>query len=98
MDLPKILAKTIFLLEPQIIPAPVSLVGFQELLLWTATAVLIVVSGWLIFTLVRLKSRTPANPVDRSSTFLDTIWTLIPVAILILIIWLTIQAVFWRGV
>ena len=97
MDFSKILAKTIPVLEPSSIPAPVSLVGFQELLLWTATTVLIVVAGLLIFALTRLRTRPSANSVDRSSTFLDTIWTLIPVAILILLIWLTFQAVFWRG-
>ena len=97
MDLSNILAKTTFGLEPPSFPASVSLVSFQELLLWVVAAVLIVVSGLLIFTLLRLRTRTSTESADRSTTVLDTIWTLVPVAILILLIWLTIQAVFWRG-
>ena len=97
MDLSNILAKTTFVLEPPAIPASMSIINFQGLLLWVAATVLIVVSGLLIFALFRLRARTSADSVDRSTTVLDTIWTLVPVAILILLIWLTVQAVFWRG-
>lgn len=97
MDLSNILAKTTFVLEKPFIPFSVSSVSFQELLLWVATPILILVAGLLIYALLRLKTRTSADTVDRSSVLMDTIWTLIPVAILILLILLTFQAVFRRG-
>jgi len=72
MDSSDILARTTFVLEP-LLPTPASLVGFQEILLWAATTVLILVAGLLIFTLLRLKARTSASSVDRSSPLMDAI-------------------------
>ena len=98
MELFDILAKTTLMLEQPFFAAPGFVFTFQELLLWVATTVLVLVAGLLIFALLRLRIRTSADSVDQSNILLDTVWSLIPVAILILLILLTFQAVFWRGV
>ncbi len=71
--------------------------GLQSLILWVATAVLIIASGLLVYSLLKIKKQ-PAptadtnQDVDKSSPWLDAIWTVVPIIILAVLLLLTYQA------
>jgi heme/copper-type cytochrome/quinol oxidase subunit 2 len=66
---------------------------FNNLLLGTTIAVLLVTSILLVISLLKLRRQSAASDIDRSSSVLDFIWTLIPIAILILLLALTWQTI-----
>ncbi len=76
-------------------PAGRSIANLHNLILWIAAAVFIIVSGLLIYSLVRFRRRSADEPEpDQSfhgSAVLETIWTVIPVGILLVILALTFQ-------
>lgn len=72
--------------------------GFSDILLWVSTAVLVITSGLLVYSLLRLQRKTARNQgqeerVDKSNIWIDILWILIPVVILVLLLLLTFQAV-----
>lgn len=76
-------------------PAASSIANLHNTILVIATLVFLIVSGLLIYSLVRFRRRSPDEPEpDQSfhgSAVLETIWTVIPVGILIGILVLTFQ-------
>jgi cytochrome c oxidase subunit 2 len=76
-------------------PGASSIANLHNTILVIATLVFLIVSGLLIYSLVRFRRRSPDEPEpDQSfhgSAVLETIWTVIPVGILIVILVLTFQ-------
>jgi heme/copper-type cytochrome/quinol oxidase subunit 2 len=79
-------------------PAGIAQNSLRTTLLWSATLILVITAGLLVAALLGLIKRTNQDPVNKSSATLDTVWTIIPVVLLIVILLLTFQAVFWRGI
>jgi heme/copper-type cytochrome/quinol oxidase subunit 2 len=69
----------------------------QTVILWIAAVILATVGGLLIYSLVRFRRTTTDDPGSdhtfQGSTVLETIWTIIPVAILLVILVLTFQTI-----
>lgn len=65
-------------------------------MLWAATVVLIIASGLLVYSLLKIKKQPASTAdtnqdVDKSSPWLDAIWTVIPIIILAVLLLLTYQ-------
>lgn len=73
------------------------MINLYQLMLWSAAAILSIVSGLLLYALIRVQQRSAGNaePLEGyyNSTVLEIIWALIPVAILIALLLLTNQAI-----
>ncbi|GAB4463681.1 MAG: hypothetical protein Kow0031_41590 [Anaerolineae bacterium] len=74
----------------------VAATGLQNLILWVATGVLVIASGLLVYSLLKIKKQpaptADANQdVDKSSAWLDAVWTVIPIIILAILLLLTYQ-------
>lgn len=76
-------------------PGARSIANLHWTVLWIAAAVFVIVSGLLIYSLVRFRRKSADDPEpDQSfhgSAVLETIWTIIPVGILLVILVLTFQ-------
>ncbi len=76
-------------------PGARSIANLHATVLWIAAAVFVIVSGLLIYSLVRFRRKSANEPEpDQSfhgSAMLETIWTVIPVGILLVILVLTFQ-------
>ena len=76
-------------------PGAKSIANLHTTILWIAVIVFAIVSGLLIYSLVRFRRRSADEPEpDQSfhgSAVLETIWTIIPVGILVGILVLTFQ-------
>ena len=76
-------------------PATRSIANLHWTILWIAAAVFLIVCGLLIYSLVKFRRRSADEPEpDQSfhgSAVLETIWTIIPVGILLVILVLTFQ-------
>ena len=77
-------------------PAVRSIANLHNIILVIATGVCLIVCGLLIASIVRVRRNAPDDPeLDdsfRGSVILETIWTVIPVGILLLLLVLTFQA------
>lgn len=73
------------------------MINLYQLMLWSAAGILSIVSGLLIYALVRVQQRSAGNaePLEgyQNSIVLELIWAFIPVAILIVLLLLTHQAI-----
>jgi cytochrome c oxidase subunit 2 len=76
-------------------PGTRSIANLHATILWIAAAVFAIVCGLLIYSLVRFRRKSADEPEpDQSfhgSAVLETIWTIIPVGILLVILVLTFQ-------
>jgi cytochrome c oxidase subunit 2 len=76
-------------------PGARSIANLHTTILWIAAAVFVIVCGLLIYSLVRFRRKSADAPEpDQSfhgSAMLETIWTVIPVGILLIILVLTFQ-------
>ena len=76
-------------------PGARSIANLHTTILWIAAAVFAIVCGLLIYSLVRFRRKSADDPEpDQSfhgSAVLETIWTIIPVGILLVILVLTFQ-------
>ncbi len=76
-------------------PAARSIANLHNLILWIAIAVFAVVCILLIYSLVRFRRRSDDDPEPDQSfhgnATLETIWTIIPVGILVVLLVLTLQ-------
>ena len=76
-------------------PGARSIANLHATVLWIAAAVFVIVSGLLIYSLVRFRRKSADDPEPdqsfHSSAMLETIWTVIPVGILLVILVLTFQ-------
>lgn len=78
-------------------PGARSIANLHTTILWVAAAVFIIVCGLLIYSLVRFRRKSADAPEpDQSfhgSAMLETIWTVVPVGILLSILVLTFQSI-----
>lgn len=78
-------------------PAARSIANLHTIVLWIATVVFVIVCGLLIYAMVRFRRKSEDDPEpDQSfhgSVVLETIWTVIPVAILLVVLVLTFQVI-----
>jgi len=76
-------------------PGARSIANLHWTVLWIAAVVFVIVSGLLIYSLIRFRRKSAEDPEpDQSfhgSAMLETIWTVIPVGILLVILVLTFQ-------
>ncbi len=76
-------------------PAARSIASLHNVTLWIAGVVFLIVSALLIYSLVRFRRRSADDPEpDQSfhgSIVLETVWTIIPVGILLSLVVLTFQ-------
>ena len=76
-------------------PAATSIANLHATILWIAAVVFIIVCGLLIYSLVRFRRRSADDPEPDQSfhgnAMLETIWTIVPVGILLVILVLTFQ-------
>ncbi len=76
-------------------PAARSIANLHAIVLVIATIVFAIVGGLLVYSIVRFRRRSPDEPEpDQSfhgSAVLETIWTIIPVGILLVLLVLTFQ-------
>ena len=73
------------------------MINLYQLMLWSAAAILSIVSGLLVYALMRVRQRSTGEiePLEgyQSSIVLEIIWVFIPVAILIALLLWTNQAI-----
>lgn len=78
-------------------PGARSIAGLHTAILWIAAVVFVIVSGLLVYSLVRFRRKSPHDPEPdqnfHGSVVLETIWTIIPVGILLGILVLTFQTI-----
>ncbi len=76
-------------------PGARSIANLHTTILWIAAAVFLIVCGLLIYSLIRFRRKSADDPEpDQSfhgSAVLETIWTIVPVGILLVILVLTFQ-------
>ena len=76
-------------------PAARSIANLHHIILVIATIVFLIVAGLLVYSLVRFRRKSPDDPEPDQSfhgnATLETIWTLIPVGILVVLLVLTLQ-------
>ena len=76
-------------------PGAESIANLHTTILWIAAAVFLIVCGLLIYSLVRFRRKSADEPEPDQSfhgnAMLETIWTIIPVGILLVILVLTFQ-------
>lgn len=76
-------------------PAARSIANLHTIILWIASAVFAIVCILLLYAIVKFRRRSPEDPEpDQSfhgSAVLETIWTIIPVGILLVLLVLTFQ-------
>lgn len=76
-------------------PGAKSIANLHATVLWIAVVVFVVVIGLLIYSLIRFRRKSAGDPEpDQSfhgSAVLETIWTVVPVGILLVILVLTFQ-------
>jgi cytochrome c oxidase subunit 2 len=75
-------------------PAARSIASLHNIILVIATIVFLIVSILLVYSLIRYRRKSAADPEPEQihgSTTLETIWTLVPVGILVVLLVLTFQ-------
>ena len=76
-------------------PAARSIANLHNIILVIATIVFLIVAGLLVYSLIRFRRKSPDDPEPDQSfhgnATLETIWTLIPVGILVVLLVLTFQ-------
>src|SRR5262245_53213516 len=77
-------------------PAARSIAALHNAVLVIATIVFLIVCSLLLYSLIRFRRRSPEDPEPdqnfHGNAILETVWTLIPVAILVVLLLLTRQA------
>ncbi len=70
-----------------------AITNLQTIVLWLAIAVFAVVCTLLIHSLVRFRRKSTNDPEQRfdGNVTLETIWTIIPLGILVTLVVLTLQ-------
>ena len=78
-------------------PAARSIASLHNVILWIATIVFLIVCALLAYSLVKFRRRSEDDPEPDQSfhgnATLETIWTLIPVGILVVLLILTFQTI-----
>lgn len=76
-------------------PAARSIANLHNIILVIATLVFLIVAGLLVYSLIRFRRKSSDDPEPdqsfHSNATLETIWTLIPVGILVVLLVLTLQ-------
>ncbi len=76
-------------------PAARSIANLHTIILWIATVVFAIVAFLLIYSIIRFRRKSPDDPEPDQSfhgnATLETIWTIIPVGILVILLVLTFQ-------
>jgi cytochrome c oxidase subunit 2 len=76
-------------------PAARSIANLHTIVLWIASIVFAIVCGLLLYSIVRFRRKSENDPEPdqsfHSSVVLETIWTIIPVGILLVLLVLTFQ-------
>jgi cytochrome c oxidase subunit 2 len=75
-------------------PAARSIANLHNVILVIATIVFLIVSTLLVYSLIRYRRKSTADPEPaqiHGSATLETIWTLVPVGILVILLVLTFQ-------
>lgn len=78
-------------------PVPRSIANLHTIVLWIASVVFAIVCGLLVYSIVGFRRKSDDNPEpDQSfhgSVLLETIWTIVPVGILLALLVLTFQTI-----
>ncbi|MDX1520396.1 MAG: cytochrome c oxidase subunit II [Anaerolineae bacterium] len=76
-------------------PAARSIANLHTIVLWIATLVFVIVCGLLFYAIIKFRRKSDDDPEPDQSfhgnVVLETIWTIIPVGILIVLLVLTFQ-------